>query len=329
MPATASASSALLATALLVTVFPAAANEQIPADIDGPDAVSTILITANRSETFTIGGSIHRLDTKDLETFSYSDPNRVLRLIPGALIQEEEGFGLRPNIGIRGSGSDRSARVVIMEDGVPIAPAIYAAPAAYYFLRMARLSAVEVAKGPAAIRFGPQTVGGAISYLSTPIPDTGALAGFGGRADILGGSFGTLRAHGHVGGWFPAGGDIEIGGMVEGLYERSDGCKRLDGPAGATTGYALSDMVLKFGLRTTDGVHKLQLKFQRFDESSDETYLGLTLADFQADPRRRYAGSQIDQMNVRQDFWQASYRFAPSDRFDLAAIAYRRNVART
>ena len=77
---------------------------------------------------------------------------------------------------------------------MPIAPAPYAAPAAYYFPRIPRMSAVEVSKGPAAIKYGPQTVAGAISMLSEPIPD--ATGRVGGKLDLLGGDFDTFRGHG-------------------------------------------------------------------------------------------------------------------------------------
>ncbi len=136
--------------------------------------IDAIVVTASKADTIDIGGSVQRLDTADLERFSYNDVNRILRQVPGVYLQEEDGFGLRPNIGIRGSGTDRSARVAVMEDGVLIAPAPYAAPAAYYFPRVARMSGVEVAKGPAAIKYGPMTVGGALNLFSTPIPDVDA-----------------------------------------------------------------------------------------------------------------------------------------------------------
>ena len=100
-----------------------------------------IIVTANR-DIADVGGSVQYLDEEALETFSYSDVNRILRQTPGVYLQEEEGFGPRPNIGIRGSGNDRNSRITVMEDGVLIAPAPYAAPAAYYFPRMARITGV-------------------------------------------------------------------------------------------------------------------------------------------------------------------------------------------
>ena len=56
-----------------------------------------------------------------------------------------------------------------MEDGILLTPAPYSAPAAYYFPLMSRISGVEVFKGPAAIRYGPNTIGGAINLQTRKI----------------------------------------------------------------------------------------------------------------------------------------------------------------
>lgn len=286
-----------------------------------------IIITGSQERAREVTGSATYLDQAALDTFSYSDVNRILRQVPGVALQEEDGFGLRPNIGIRGSGSDRAGRIAVMEDGVLIAPAPYAAPAAYYFPRMTRMSGVEVVKGPAAIKYGPLTTGGALQLFSTPVPEVeGRVSG---RADLLGGSYGGRRAHGAVGGWAEPTGVVQVGAMAEGLFERSDGFKDLD--SGGDTGFEITDLVFKLGLRSAPGAmmpQSFELKHQRYDEVSDETYVGLTLADFRVRPYRRYRGSQADRMDVEHTTWQATHRIEVADWLDVTTLAYRTETAR-
>ncbi|WP_370236291.1 TonB-dependent receptor plug domain-containing protein, partial [Brevundimonas sp.] len=264
-----------------------------------PAVLEPITVVGSRQQARDLGGAATFLDDETLRTFDYTDVHRVLRLVPGVVTQEEEGFGLRPNIGIRGSGTDRSARVAIMEDGVLIAPAPYAAPAAYYFPRISRMTGVEVVKGPGAIKYGPLTVGGAINFTSTPIGGAGGddLSGY---LSLSGGSYGGFRGHGVLGGWSDLGDSgWQFGAQAEWLREQSDGFKELDN--GGPTGFEIDDRVFKLGLRTAPGAARAQsltFKYQELDERSDETYLGLTLDDFNATPYRRYAGSQADVMNV-------------------------------
>jgi Fe(3+) dicitrate transport protein len=323
-----------LALALAASATSALAGAPSPAPAPNPTSedpaiLSPIVVVGSRAEARAVGGSATYLDEAALETFAYGDVHRVLRQAPGVVLQEEDGFGLRPNIGIRGSGTDRSARVALMEDGVLIAPAPYAAPAAYYFPRLARMTGVEITKGPGAIKYGPLTTGGAINLTSTPIGG-GTDEGLTGRISLLGGEFGSIRAHGAMGGWIPAGNDWQVGGQIELLHEQSDGFKQLDN--GGPTGFDIDDAVFRLGLRTAPGAagmaQGLTLKYQTLTERSDETYLGLTVADFAADPYRRYAGSQLDVMNVEHDTLQLTHSLDITPSVNLTTTAYRHDTTR-
>lgn len=287
-----------------------------------------LVVTGSAESIDEVGGSATFIGKEEIEKFSYTDINRTLRIVPGVQLQEEDGYGLRPNIGIRGSGNDRNNKIVIMEDGVLMAPAPYAAPAAYYFPHMGRMESIEIVKGPAAIKYGPSTIAGAINMFSTSIPDNedGSLSG---SVKILGGEDSTLRVHGYAGGWMPMSDAWEVGILAETLQDRTDGFKELDG--GGDTGYSIQDYLGKLAFRSTaqSGLrHSFEFKVQRSDEVSDETYLGLTPADFAANPYRRYAASQVDEMNVEHLTFQASHRVDFSNDLNLTTTAYYHDTKR-
>ncbi len=311
-----------LAAILATAALPALADDAAVVEPSSDTAIlERIVVSASRMDAREAAGSVQFLDAPLLEQQSYSDINRVLRQVPGLNIVEEEGFGIRPSIGIRGSGTDRNAKIAVMEDGVPIAPAPYAAPSAYYFPRTPRMAAVEVSKGPAAIKYGPQTVAGALGMFSTPIPGS-AGEGLGGKLDLSGGEFGTWRAHAIVGGWTQTEGAFDAGASLETLQEASDGFKELD--SGGDTGFRIQDYVAKLAFRSKAGAampQSLELKLQYSDEDSDETYLGLSLDDFRADPYRRYRASQLDNMQVEHQTWQATHQVDFSDDIGLTTLA--------
>ncbi|WP_431158477.1 TonB-dependent receptor family protein [Winogradskyella poriferorum] len=234
-------------------------------------------------------GSAYYLSPEELQKFSYTDINRALRSVPGVTFYEEDGFGLRPNISLRGTSPQRSAKISIMEDGVLIAPAPYSSPSAYYFPSVARMQAVEILKGSSQVQFGPFTTGGAINMISTQIPNTltGQI-----RANY--GSFNTSQLHARVGDSKPT-----LGYMVEYLNYNSDGFKDL--PDNSNTGFDINEVVAKFRVNSTAEAklqQSLEAKFQYSDEVSNETYLGLTETDFTNLPFSRYASSQDDVMTA-------------------------------
>jgi len=282
-----------------------------------------LVVVGDAAKAQESAGSAQFIDQDRLEQFDYSDVQRVLRQVPGVYAIDEEGFGLRPNIGIRGSGTDRSSRITLMEDGVLIAPAPYAAPAAYYFPTMARMSALEVRKGSSAIKTGPRTTGGALNLVSTPIPDA-----LGGMVDFAYGSDQTTLGHAFVGGR-----GERTGFLLETVQQNSDGFKRLDsvGPAGDDTGYNLQDYVAKFLLTSAveaNRYQELEFKIAHTEQDANETYLGLTDADFRANPNRRYAGSQLDNITTTHEQYELRHRIALGSALDLTTVAYRTEFKR-
>ena len=134
--------------------------------VQASEIVEEVLVIGSKASRQTIAGSATILSQEDLGDAGLTDLNQILLKVPGLYVREEDGFGLRPNIGIRGATSERSQKITLMEDGILITPAPYAAPAAYYIPTAAKIVGIEVLKGPSAINHGPHTVGGAINFLS-------------------------------------------------------------------------------------------------------------------------------------------------------------------
>ncbi len=313
-----------LACLLASCSLPAFADDVFTADTNEPAYIlGQITVTGAAGGIENVAGSITVLAPEDLDVQVQTDILRILRAVPGVNIQEEEGFGLRPNIGLRGSGSDRSARIALMEDGVPVAPAAYAAPAAYYFPSAGRIHAIEVTKGPAVIRYGPRTTGGAINLISTPIPYSSA-----GKAEAFLGDFNRQRVHAWTGTRLTVADGLEIGGLIETFNDKSDGFKVYDN--GADTGFDVDDIVAKFGLYADNGAHpwSAELKYQTRDETSNQTYLGLTDADFAANPNRLYDSGSQDVMTNRNELFQLTHQIDMSADLSLTTIIYRTNFNR-
>jgi len=316
MKSTSACRAGTIATLLFLPVLALSQNTD-----DESEVIDTVTIIGNRSDVADVPGSAHVIDAEELSEFAQSDIMRVLRSVPGVYVQEEEGFGLRPNIGIRGSGLDRSARIALLEDGVLIAPAPYAASSAYYFPTQRRMSAVEVLKGPASVAVGPRTTGGAMNMLSTPIPDAMSA-----NADLRLGDHNTMDAHLNVGNR----GD-RFSWLLETVQAKSDGFKTIEGPVGGDTGFDIEDYVAKFQLDSdpTSSVYQsLRVKLGYTDQLSNATYLGLTDDDFVVTPFNRYAASANDKFVSEHEQYQATYVIDANKNWRGEITAYRNNFSR-
>lgn len=299
-------------------VAPATAPEPPPAPPAPPEPVEITVAGARASRA---PGSVQVIGRKQLERFEYDDALPILMQVPGVYVRQEDGVGLRPNLGIRGGNPDRSKKLTLMEDGVLFGPAPYSAPAAYYFPLVSRMVQVKVIKGPSAIAFGPQTVGGAVDFVTRPIPSRPSFG-----LDVGVGQYGYDKAHVYAGT-----SNEQFGFLFEYLRIHNTGFKSLPN-ADADTGATRNDWMAKASYvidPTARNRQELGLKLSYSDERSNETYLGLTDADFHADPNRRYAASALDEMNNHRIGFTLSHQLSvPSQQLKVLTQVYRHDYQR-
>lgn len=310
---------------LTLTVFTLSLQAQnTPQPQDSLNQLDEVIISAqeifgSKFKARNRTGSSYYVSPEEIEKFNYTNINRLLNTVPGVSIYEEDGFGLRPNISLRGTSPERSAKISLMEDGVLIAPAPYSSPSAYYFPSIARMQAVEILKGSSQVQYGPFTTGGAINMISYQIPEEFEVA-----LDASYGSFNSGRYHVKAGDSFK-----NFGYGVEFLKFNSTGFKDID--VRGDTGFDIDEILAKVNFKTNPEAkiqQTVELKFQFSDEVSDETYLGLTQDDFDRNPFRRYASSQEDVMNAEHLQLQATHTLNFSKKVRLTTIGYLNNFQR-
>jgi len=282
--------------------------------------INSDAIVGNKFKAKNKAGSTFYISEADIKVFKQDDISRILINVPGVTIQETDGFGLRPSIGMRGTNPDRSSKITLMEDGVLIAPAPYAAPAAYYFPTAARMKAFEVIKGGSQIQYGPYTTAGALNMVSTQIPTT-----FSGNISATYGSYNTKHFYTSIGDSFK-----NFAYLVEYNNRNSDGFMDIDYSA-KETGFDANDYVAKFRLNTDLDAkiyQSLTMKLQYSEDASNETYLGLTDTDYKSNPYRRYLGSNED--NLLTDHFQlmVTHFIRPSQNLTITTKGYRNTFAR-
>ena len=308
----------LLNIAIAIVISPFAIANDNP---DDTSVFEQLTIFGSDQSVNDVPGSAYLLSQEDLEKFNYSDIMRTLTSVPGVYVLEEDGYGLRPNIGMRGTGQNRSEKVTIMEDNVLAAPAPYAAPSAYYFPTAGRMQQVEVLKGTSSAMYGPRTTGGVVNMLSRQIPEEKVA----GQLAVQMGQDGFAKAHGYVG----TKGD-NVGTLLEVYRYQADGFKSIN-HSDNETGFVKNDILgkIRFNSDTkAEYYQELELKLKYSDEDSDETYMGVTEEDYNNSPYTRYSASQKDNMSTEHKQVQINHLIDLSERFSLGTSVYYNDFSR-
>jgi Fe(3+) dicitrate transport protein len=268
-------------------------------DDTGDRTLATIEVVGRLDEKIEAEGTAEVLDQSVLVSGRALTVNEALRKVPGVSVRDEEGFGLRPNIGIRGSNPTRSTKVLLLEDGLPAMYAPYGDNASYYHAPVQRYSRIEVLKGAGLLRFGPQTIHGAINYITPTPPED-----FAGHVEVSAGTRGFGALHASVGG---AGLLVDLG------YKRGDGARD-------NTELEQGDLFAKYQRQLGEN-HAIALRANLLRERSQVGYSGITDAEY-ANFGREYYPFEHDLFDIEHTAFSASHDWTPSEDWTLHTSAY-------
>jgi Fe(3+) dicitrate transport protein len=215
-------------------------------------------------------GSVEIITQEELELIQPLSTQDALKSVPGIVVREEEGYGFIPNIGMRGLNPNRSQKLLVLEDGVPVAPGLFLANESYYSPRIERMQSIEVLKGAAGLRYGPTTIGGVINYL-TKDPEQGA------KVTAKAGSHGYHLLGLDAGGSAPSG---EAIGGISLVKAEGDGFRH--------NGFDMTDLVVKGGMAIGDN-QWAGVKFSHYDNEINTSYVGLRPNEYLNDPTKNPA----------------------------------------
>jgi Fe(3+) dicitrate transport protein len=215
-----------------------------------------------------IPGSGRVVTKESLEKNRRFTINEALREVPGVNVRDEEGLGIRPNIGIRGLDPTRSRNIHIMEDGVPIMIMPYGDPSAYYFPPVFRFDRIEVLKGSGQLLYGPTNIGGVMNLITRMPPATP-----GGNLQFWAGNNNYFNTHLDYGGTWG-----KSGYLLDMTHYQSDT------PRFTNVRAKVDDVTFKTVQELSDRTSILA-KFNYYREDSGIGYQGLTEAMYATRPR--------------------------------------------
>lgn len=283
-----------------ITLLPASVAEYV--------AVTSSYLAGTPEALQETPGSLQTVDKNTLENSRIFTPSEALKKIAGVYVREEEGFGLRPNISIRGTNPTRSTKILLLEDGIPLTFAPYGDNASYYHPPIERFESIEVLKGSGQIGYGPVTVAGVINYLTPNPPEkpTFSLKLLGGNRDTFDGSAG-------FGGTFG-----KTGVILNFTRKQGQGARE-------NVRHGLNDFSSKL-VREINTKNYLTLKFSYLNEDSRVTYSGLTEAEYASNPRQN--PFRNDSFNAFRTGFSVQHTSVLTSKISLTTNAYTNYFSR-
>ena len=255
-----------------------------------------------------VPGSVAVINQAIINQILPQSANDVVRKIPGLNIVDEEGAGLRINIGIRGLDPDRSRNVLMLEDGIPVALNPYGEPEMYFTPVIDKVKTVEVLKGSGQILFGPQTIGGVVNFITQNPPPKATTS-----VKIRGGEGGFFSGYASYGNTVG-----NTGFLISYLHKRADNL----GP----TAFEINDFSAKLHINLNNK-SSVGFKIGVYDEVSNSTYVGITQTLFDKGGEDYARLAPDDLLPIRRYNASISHvnRFSHQVKLQTNAFAYTTN----
>jgi vitamin B12 transporter len=218
------AQQALVATAAMILSTPSLAQIDglPPADADVP----TVVVTATRYpvDVATVGSSITVITAEDLQQQQTRFVSDILREVPGLAVNRSGTFGTLTQVRIRGAEGNHTLVII---DGVEVNDPAGGNEFDFGDLLASDIERIEVLRGPQAILYGSNTIGGVINIITkrgkgeptaTARAEGGSFYTFDGGASVGGGGE-TVNGYLGLSGYRTAGINISQNGGENDGYE--------------------------------------------------------------------------------------------------------------
>lgn len=276
-----------------------------PAPVSSESTLTVVgdwLGDARENDIFEHAGARDVIRRGDFAKTGAATTREVLNRIPGVNAPENTGTGshdLAMNFGIRGLNPRLASRSTVLMDGIPVPFAPYGQPQLSLApVSLGNMDAIDVVRGGGAVRYGPQSVGGVVNFVTRAIPDDfGIEGGVEGQLSPTSSQNNPKETHN-----FAIGGTSDNGFGSALLYSGTRGSDWREHSA-----TRIDDVMLKSKYAPNE-VHTFNSLLQYYDGEADMPG-GLSRADYNAD--RWQSTRPYDRFWGRRQLASLGYQFQP------------------
>lgn len=276
--------------------------------------------TAREDDVFEHAGARDVLRREDFARTGATTMREALNRIPGVNAPENNGTGshdMAMNFGIRGLNPRLASRTTVLMDGIPVPFAPYGQPQLSLApVSLGNMDAVDVVRGGGAVRYGPQSVGGVVNFVTRAIPqDFGIEAGMEGLLTPT-----STQNDPKGSGNFMIGGTADNGLGAALLYS---GTRGSDWREHSST--KIDDVMLKTRYAPNE-VHTFTSLLQYY-EGRAQMPGGLSRADYNAD--RFQSTRPYDEFWGRRQLASLGYQYQPDTQHKFNILTFYTNTLRS